>query len=339
MPSTVSFDRFGVGNLRLERRPPEPLGPGMVRVAFAAVSLNHRDLLVVRGNYGPDLPLPLIPCSDGAGIIVEAAPDVADLIPGDRVCTHMVPDWRDGPLCPQMRLGTLGGPTQGVLCEERALPSGAVSRIPDTLSFEEAACLPVAGLAAWNALTSEARIGPGDHVLLPGTGGLATLGLKIAKALGARVAVSSSSAAKLGQVASLGADLTVNYRQPGWVERVREWSGGGVDAVLDIGGAATLRQSVRAARDGGLVALLGVMPSREDGGMPDFAQILMRRIRLHGVFVGSRAELGGLLGFVAEHRIVPVIDRVFDGLGAAREAFAHLVAGRHLGKIVIRIQR
>jgi NADPH:quinone reductase-like Zn-dependent oxidoreductase len=335
MPLAMRLSRFGVGNLRLEQLPPEPLGAGMVRVAFAAVSLNHRDLLVIRGNYGPDLPLPLIPCSDAAGVVVEVGDGAGGPAPGDRVCTHMVPDWLDGPLEPRMRLTTLGGPAQGVLCEERVLPASAVLPIPDAVSFEAAACLPVAGLAAWNALTAEARISPGSHVLLSGTGGVSMMGLGIAKALGARVAMTSSSDQKLTRVAALGADLTVNYRSEGWAERVREWSGGGVDAVLDMGGAETLDQSVRAARDGGLVALLGA--GTAGGRSPDLGQILMRRIRLHGIFVGSRAELGRYVAFVAAHHIAPVIDRVFDGLGSARQAFAHLVTARHLGKIILRL--
>jgi NADPH:quinone reductase-like Zn-dependent oxidoreductase len=339
MPLAMRLSRFGVGNLRPEQLPSEPLGARMVRVAFASVSLNHRDLLAMRGVYGPDLPLPLTPCSDAAGVVVEVGVEVGGdaggIAPGDRVCTHMVPDWLDGPLEPQMRLTTLGGPAQGVLCEERVLPSSAVMPIPDALSFEEAACLPVAGLAAWSALTTEARIGPGNHVLLSGTGGVSMMGFGIAKALGARVAMTSSSDHKLARVAALGVDLTVNYRGEGWAERVREWSDGGVDAVLDIGGAETLDQSVRAARDGGLVALLGV--GAAGGRSPDLAQILMRRIRLQGIFVGSRAELDRYVAFCAAHRIAPVIDRVFDGLGSARQAFAHLINGQHLGKIVIRV--
>ena len=337
MPLAVRLSRFGIGNLQPEQLPPEPLGGRTVRVAFAAVSLNHRDLLVIRGTYGPELPLPLIPCSDGAGIVVEVGDDPSGLVPGDRVCTNMVPDWLDGPLEPQMRQTTLGGPAQGVLCEERVLPIGAVVQIPDALPFEEAACLPVAGLAAWSALTTEARIGPGSHVLLSGTGGISMMGLGIAKALGAHVAMTSSSDQKLARVASLGADLTVNYRNAGWAERVREWSGGGVDVVLDIGGGATLDQSVRSVHDGGLVALLSAAAS--DGPPPDLAQILMRRIRLHGIFVGSRAELERYVAFVAAHRVAPIIDRVFAGLGSARRAFAHLVSGGHIGKIVINVER
>lgn len=336
MPVAICLSRFGVGNLRPEQLPAEPLGAGMVRVAFAAVSLNHRDVLVIRGSYGPDLPLPLIPCSDGAGVVVEIGDDAGGLAPGDRVCTHMVPEWLDGRLEPRMRLTTLGGPARGVLCEERVLPVGAVAPIPDTLSFEQAACLPVAGLAAWSALTTEAQIGPGSHVLLPGTGGVGLMGLGIAKAIGAHVAMTSSSDQKLAQLTALGADLTVNYRNQGWAERVREWSGGGVDAVLDTG-AATLDQSVRAARDGGLVALLGV-PAGAERPL-ELAPIVMRRIRLHGIFVGSRAELGRYVAFVASHRIAPVIDRVFDGLGSARQAFSHFIAGRPVGKVVLRITR
>ena len=162
------------------------------------------------------------------------------------------------------------------------------------------------------------------------------MALGIAKALGARVAVTSSSDQKLARVAAVGADLTVNYRNEGWAERVREWSGGGVDVALDIGGAETLDQSVRATRDSGLVAVLGAASS----GRPlDLAQIVMRRIRLHGIFVASRAELERYVAFVAAHQIAPVIDHIFDGLDSARQAFAHLVAARHLGKIVLRITR
>ena len=335
MPLAVQLARFGIGNLRCEELACEPLGAGTVRVTLDSVSLNHRDLLVVRGGYGPALPLPLIPCSDGAGVIVEAGADCGGLAPGDRVCTHMVPDWRDGPLEPRMRLTTLGGPAQGVLCQERVLPKGAVVPIPDSLSFEHAACLPVAGLAAWSALATQAQIGRDSRVLLSGAGGLGMMGLGIAKAFGAAVAIISASEQKLAQAAALGADLTVNSRNEGWAERVREWSGGGVDVALDTGGAASLDQSVRAVRDGGLVALLGA--GEKGDRSPDLAQILTRRIRLHGIFVGSRAELERYVAFVAAHAVAPVIDRVFDGLGSVRHAFAHLVAGRHLGKIVIRV--
>ena len=335
MTLAMSCHRLGLANLRSEVMAPEALGADQVRVAIKVVSLNHRDVLVMRGAYGPGLSLPLIPCSDAAGVVTEVGPGAAPLVPGDRVCTHMVPDWHAGRLEPQMRLTTLGGPSPGVLCEERVLPRTAVVRIPDSLSFEEAACLPVAGLAAWSALTTEASIGPGARVLLQGTGGLSLLGLQIAKALGAEVAVISSSDAKLARLREIGADFTADSRREDWGELVRRWSEAGVDTVLEVGGGRTFNQSVRATRDGGCIALLGLR--ERDVCAVNLPEILLRRIRVQGIFVGSRAELERYVSFVAANAIKPVIDRVFDGLATARHAFAYLLAGRHLGKIVIRV--
>jgi NADPH:quinone reductase-like Zn-dependent oxidoreductase len=335
MPLVAAIRQFGVARLRTEDQGPEPIGDGLLRVGIKAVSLNHRDVLVTRGTYGAGLTLPLIPCSDGAGVVLERGPGVTGLAPGDRVCAHMVPDWQDGPLEPRMRLTTLGGPAQGVLGEERVLPQAALVPIPPILSFEEAACLPVAGLAAWCALTSHVRVGPGQRVLVLGTGGLSTLGLQIAKTLGAEVAVVSSSDAKLERVSRLGADFTASFRERGWGHLVRRWSDGGVDVVLDIGGEATFDQSVTATRDGGTVALLGILGR---GPRPlGLTDVLMRRIRVQGIFVGSRADLLRYLDFVETHALVPLIDRVFEGVSAARHAFAHLVSGRHVGKVVVRV--
>ena len=335
MPGAMLIHRFGLANLRSEQIPSETLGKGLVRVAIRALSLNHRDVLVMRGTYGPGVTLPLIPSSDGAGVVLEVGPGVTGVEPGDRVCSHMVPDWAEGRLEPRMRLTTLGGPAQGVLCEERVLPGSAVVPIPRALSFEQAACLPVAGLAAWSALTTEASIGPGHRVLLLGTGGVSTLGLQIAKKLGAGVAVVSSSDEKLNRMRALGADFTANYRRDGWGETVRRWSDGGVDAVLEIGGDATFKQSLAATRDGGCIAVLGTLGHGVRSMV--LTDVLMRRIRVQGIFVGSRAEFERYLRFVESHAIEPVIDRVFEGLSAARQAFAYLLTGRHLGKIVVRV--
>lgn len=327
--------RLGVASLRSEERAPEPLTDGSVRVAIKAVSLNHRDVLVLRGTYDHGITLPLIPCSDGAGVVLEVGAGVTDVAPGDRVCAHMVPDWHDGPFESRMRRTTLGGPADGVLAEERVLPATALVRIPATLSFEAAACLPVAGLAAWSALVDEAAVGRGSRVLLMGTGGVSVLALQIAKAVGAEVAVISSSDEKLERMRRLGADFTESSRRARWSETVRRWSGAGVDVVLAIGGDAGFGESVAAARDGGLIAILGAPGQGGDRG--SFADVLMRRIRVQGIFVGSRADLARYVAFVEAHAIEPVIDRVFEGLRSARAAFAHLVGGRHVGKIVIRV--
>jgi NADPH:quinone reductase-like Zn-dependent oxidoreductase len=338
MPQVMAIEKFGLASLRAEQRAPEAIGPGLVRVAIRAVSLNHRDVLIMRGTHGAEpLRAPLIPCSDAAGVVLEVGPEVTDLVPGDRVCTHMVPDWREGRLGPTMRATTLGGPAQGVLCEERVLPHTALVRVPSTLSFEHAACLPVAGLAAWSALTTEASIASGQRVLLLGTGGVSMLGLQIASALGAEVALASSSDDKLDRVRRLGASFTANYRNPGWEEQVRGWSGDGVDAVLVAAGDRAFEQSLAATRDGGFIALLAAPghPVRP----ASLGEVMLRRIRVHGVFVGSRAELARYVDFVEAHAIEPVIDRVFDGLSSAGAAFAHLSSARHVGKIVVRVSR
>jgi NADPH:quinone reductase-like Zn-dependent oxidoreductase len=333
MPLVMTIHQFGLGSLRAEHRVPDPLGEGTVRMAIKAVALNYRDILVMRGTYGPGLTLPLIPCSDAAGIIVEVGTGVTDLHVGDRVCTHMVPDWHAGRLEPHMRLTTLGGPADGVLCEERVLPRQAVLPIPPALAFEEAACLPVAGLTAWSALTTT-QIGSGSRVLLLGTGGVSMMGLDIAKKLGAKVAMISSADEKLARVQALGADFTANYRREPWGEKVWQWSERGVDKVLEVGGDGTFDQSVRATRDGGYIALLGVLAHR---ACPiNLTEVLMRQICVQGIFVGSRATFERYLAFVETHGIRPTIDRVFE-LSAARQAFAYLLTGRHLGKVVVRI--
>jgi NADPH:quinone reductase-like Zn-dependent oxidoreductase len=193
----------------------------------------------------------------------------------------------------------------------------------------------VAGLAAWSALTNAASIGPRSRVLIMGTGGVSVQALQIAKALGAQVAMISSSDDKLTRVRALGADFTESARQPRWGEAVRRWSGAGVDVALDIGGDTTFDQTLTATRDGGVVAILGLLA--HGGGAVNFADVLMRRIRVEGIFVGSRADLVRYLAFVHANALEPVIDRVFGDLLSARKAFAYFTAGRHVGKVVIRV--
>jgi NADPH:quinone reductase-like Zn-dependent oxidoreductase len=335
VPSAIVLNAFGLGNLRQETRPLEPLADGLARVEIRAVSLNYRDLLVTRGVYDPGLKLPLIPLSDAAGVILECGSQVDGLRPGDRVVTHAIPDWQEGPFSSRLTRSLLGGPAQGVLSEQRVLPARALLRIPEGIGFDQAACLPVAGLAAWSALRTEARIDRGSTVLLQGTGGLAMMAFTIAKALGARVAATSSSAEKRARLQELGADFVGDSTAPAWSNAVREWSGGGVDAVLDVGGTASLKEPAGAVRDGGSILALGVMAHRSR--QIDFADLVVRRIRLQGIFLGSRVEFSELLDFVAANRIEPLIDQVYEGLGQARRAIANFVGGGHLGKIVVRV--
>ena len=339
MGLTATIDQYGSGALRVEWRAPEPLAPESVRVQMRALSLNYRDLLVVRGQYGSGVRLPLVPGSDGAGEIVEVGSKVSQFSPGDRVCTHMTPAWHDGPLRAEMRSSTLGGPSDGVFAQERVLPATALVSIPDDLGFSSAACLPVAGLTAWSALREAGLTDPGPHnrrrVLLLGTGGVSVLGLQLALALGHHCAVVSASEAKRSQASALGAELVLDRDDSRWPAAVRRWSNGGVDLVLEVGGDGTFDQSLSATRDNGCIALIGVLA--QQGRPVRLEEVLMRRIKVQGIFVGSRAELESLVAFAARAQLRPYIGRQFEGLEHIKLAFAAVQAGRHFGKCVVNL--
>jgi NADPH:quinone reductase-like Zn-dependent oxidoreductase len=210
-------DSFGIDSLVLAERPKPTPGPGEILLKVNAVSLNYRDLLVVDGTFFPDLQFPFVPTSDAAGQVEQVGPGVTKFKPGDRVTSHFIQDWEHGPFNHTLvtagyLASALGGPLAGVLGEYAVLPERGVVATPSYLSDEEAATLPIAGLTAWQSLWL-GGLHPGQTVLVQGTGGVSIFGLQFAKALGARVIVTSSSDEKLRRAAKLGADVTVNYRQ------------------------------------------------------------------------------------------------------------------------------
>ena len=317
---------------------PEPRpGPGEVLVRLRAASLNYRDLVVVRGGYGPGQKHDLIPLSDGAGEVVEVGPGVTDLRVGDRVVTCFFQDWPAGRATPARLASALGGPRDGVACELRALPAGGVTKFPDHLSFGEAAALPCAALTAWNALFGEGTTLPGDVVVTQGTGGVSMFAAQLAVAAGARLVATSSSDAKLERLRDLGASDVIHYGDvPEWGKRVRALTDGrGADLVVEIGGAGTLAQSMRAVRPGGTIALIGVVT----GGKAELplGAIVTSGMRLAGVTVGHRELQGDMLSFMGQRRLRPVLDRTFP-LAEIRAALAHLEAARHVGKVLIEIR-
>ncbi len=175
-------------------RPAAPLGPHDVRVRIQAVSLNYRDLAILRRAEKQQTP-PAIPCSDGAGIVVAAGPSVTRLKEGDRVAGIFFPDWVDGEFVWAYHNRALGGSIDGMLAEEVVLDERSWVALPPELSFEEGATLPCAGVTAYNALFESARVGPGSTVLVQGTGGVSVFALQLAVAAGARVIATSSSEA------------------------------------------------------------------------------------------------------------------------------------------------
>jgi NADPH:quinone reductase-like Zn-dependent oxidoreductase len=326
---------FGLDRLARCELPETSLGPGQARVAVKAVSLNYRDLLMVQGHYDPRQPLPLVPCSDAVAEVLEVAHDVTRVAVGDRVCPTFAAGWFEGSPDPHVLRRTRGGPLQGTLRTEMVVNADDVVVPPAHFTDVEASTLPCAAVTAWRALVTEGGVGPGDVVLTLGTGGVSLFALQIARMCGARVVITSSSDDKLARAKEMGAEHGVNYtREPSWGKVVRAWRDGvGVDHVLELGGAGTLDQSLRAVRTGGHVSLIGVLAGVKTPLV--LTRVLMHHLRVQGIMVGARSDLEGVCRAYAAHpEMRPVVDRTF-GLSQVPEAFQYLASARHMGKVVV----
>jgi NADPH:quinone reductase-like Zn-dependent oxidoreductase len=330
-------DISGLEGLRLVEKPVPSPGERDVLVRIRAVSLNYRDLLTVKGGYGSRQKLPLIPLSDGAGVVAAVGSGVTQFKPGDKVIGSFFENWIGGRPTKEKLAGALGGSADGVLCEYRVFRQEALIFSPAHLSFAEAATLPCAGLTAWGAVVSAGATKPGDIVLTQGSGGVSLFALQFARMCGARIIATSSSDAKIEKLQNLGADETINYvAVPEWGKRAREMTeGNGVDLVVEVGGLGTLNESIRATRIGGTIALIGVLagPSQAASRLP---LIVMQQQRIQGVTVGPVEDLQAMANAIAAVRMRPVIDRVFP-FEDSRKAFAYMGEGKHFGKIAITI--
>lgn len=328
----------GIGNLAVVELPdPEP-GPGEVLVRVRATTLNYRDLLTVEGGYGSRQRTEnLIPVSDGAGEVVAVGDGVTRFAPGDRVVANFFQEWLSGEPDETKLHSGLGGLIDGMACELRVLPEHGLCHTPAHLTDAEAAALPCAGLTAWSAVVDQGRVKPGDLVLTQGSGGVSVFALQFARLAGAEVISTSSSDAKLERLKSLGADHLINYADtPEWARPARAISGGrGLDMVVEVGGAGTLEQSVKAVRLGGAVMLIGVL----SGANHDFRLplVVTRKIRLEGVTCGSYEQFEAMLRAVDRNGLKPALDDTRFGLDELPAALAHLRAGRHFGKVVVEI--
>lgn len=305
--------------------------PGRVVVRWRAASLNFHDLLVIEGI----LPAAAerVPMSDGAGEIVAVGAGVLDWSVGDRVISLFFPRWHDGMASGVAAATMTGDSIDGCGMDYGEVGPDELTRMPERFSFEQAATLPCAGLTAWRAIAAECRVKPGDSVLVEGTGGMSIFCLQFAKAAGATVYATSSSDEKLQRLKELGADHVLNYRtNPNWGATISTLSGG-IDHVIDSGGASTLEQSMLAARIGGTVILVGVL-----GGIS--AQINLglafaKQLRLQAIGVGNRRMQLDMVRAIEANRIEPVIDKVF-GFDDLPNAFRYLKSGKHFGKVLIR---
>lgn len=332
---------WGTSNLKIAGRPDPQPGPGQVTVRMRAVSLNFRDTIIVaKGGYakGNENSPPVVPFSDGCGIVEAVGAGVTRVAPGDRVSTLFFPNWVAGPPAPEKAAGALGSPGAPGAGRDIALfPESAVSHVPDYLTDEEVATLPCAALTAWRALFVDARLEPGDTVVLQGTGGVSIFGLQFAHAAGLRTIVTSSSDEKLERARALGATHLVNYRTtPNWHSAVREATEGrGADFVMEVGGAGTLIESLKSVRMGGHIAVIGVLT---DASAPPAtlspSVMIGTSAKVQGVSVGSREMYESMCRAMALHQIRPVIDRRVPWTDAA-QAITEMSGGSHFGKIVL----
>jgi len=329
-------DDWGLDHLQLATRPDPTPGPGQVLLKMKAASLNYRDLVVPNRGYGSFTgELPLIPISDGVGEVVEVGAGVTRVKAGDRVCPCFHQGWIAGEPDLQRLTQTLGGPIDGAMAEYMCLSEQGVVKAPAHLSDEEAATLPCAALTAWSALVTYEKLRPGSRVLVQGTGGVALFALQFAKLLGAHVTVISSSDDKLARARELGADAGINYvATPEWSKPARELTGGrGFDHIVELGGEKTLPQSLRAIRPGGTISMIGVLSGSALSA--PLGHVVTRQVRLQGITVGHRDGFEAMMRAIEQHRLRPVIDRVF-AFEQLKEALAYLKSGAHFGKICIR---
>ncbi|ASC73241.1 NAD(P)-dependent alcohol dehydrogenase [Halomicronema hongdechloris C2206] len=338
MKSIALTDAFGSDHLRLIATDLPDFGPDEILVKLQAAALNYVDLLLIKGDLNPDLSFPVMPVSDGAGVVEAVGSQVTEFQPGDRVVTTYIPDWIDGRYTPansQMTTRPGMGRRPGQLAEYKSFRAHELIKRPTFLSAAEAATLPIAALTAWNAL-AYGQAKPGDTVLLHGTGGVSIFALQFAKAAGLRVIITSSSDHKLAKAAALGADHGINYRQtPDWVgEVLAATTGAGVDLVVETVGGQNLNRSLDALRLDGHISVVGFLEGQHSS--LDLVSLNLKRAKLHGLSVGSRQDFADMLRAMAANQIHPVMDKTFP-LEATPEAFRYLESGHHFGKVVIEI--
>ena len=321
-----------LNSLGIEQRPEPEIEPGKVKVRWHALSLNFHDYAIASGMM-PTID-GRIPVSDAAGEIVAVGDGVAGLKCGDKVMSLFFPDWRDGPPNQENNACLRGDSTDGCAVEFSVVDPDSLTPMPQSYSYAEAATLPCAALTAWRGLVEICQIKAGDNVLIEGTGGVSIFALQLAKAFGATVYATSSSAEKMERLQQMGADHVINYREDTtWGETIYKLSGG-VDHVIDVGGAATLEQSLAAVRMDGNVVIIGIL-----GGLEaeiNLAQWMLKQPHIRPVAVGSRAMQMDMVRYIDQGGFKPVIDSTFT-LDQLKGAFEYQLSGKHFGKIVIEV--
>ena len=336
MKTVQLVDNFGINNLKIIDRTQPQITKKQVLVKIEAVSLNYVDLLIVKGSLKPNLSLPYIPVCDGAGIVEQVGEEVTAFKIGNRVATTFIPDWVNGKPKAQTtdyktRQGL--GNISGQLSQYKCFTVNQIISIPSNLTTVEAATLPIAGLTAWNAL-NYGNLKADDTLLLHGTGGVSIFALQFAKARGAKVIITSSSAEKLQKVQQLGADFVINYKKDtNWEATVHQMSlGKGADVIIETVGGKNLDRSIEALKMGGHISVVGLL----DGFQAniDVLALMHQQATIRGLEVGSTEQFAAMNREIEAKDIHPIVDRIFP-VEQIQEAFEYLDRGLHFGKIVI----
>ncbi len=337
MKAMAIQDAYGLENIKpLERPMPEP-GPGQVLLKMKAASLNFRDFLITQNLYGGNFPLPLVPLSDGCGEVAGVGEGVQRVAVGDRVAPLFFQTWISGDPTLEKLIFAMGGPVDGCAQQYMVLSAESVVKVPGHLTDAQVSCLPCAALTAWRSLVVEGNLKAGDTVLLQGTGGVSICALQIAKAMGLEAIITSSSDEKLEHAKALGADHVINYREePEWSKAVRRVTGGrGVDHVVEVGGAKTLKEAMRSIRIGGHISIIGVLSGPQEA--IQFGAMIATNCTLRGFSVGSRDHFEDMVRAFDLHKISPVVDERRFGLEDLPEALHYMGSGGHFGKICVEI--
>lgn len=303
-----------------------------ITVRLHANSLNYHDFAVVSGMWGPTEPR--IPMADGAGVVTAVGEGVTEFAVGDHVVSTFFPTWLSGEPLVEGFATVPGDGVDGYAREMVTASVNAFTHAPKGWSHIESSTLTTAALTAWRALMSDDNLKPGDTVLIQGTGGVSIFALQFAKMSGATVIATSSSDEKLEKLKLLGADHLINYRNTeNWGELAREiTSGRGVDHVVEVGGPATLNQSLLAARVGGHISVIGILTGL--GGEVSLVTALIKQLRMQGLIVGNRTQQQEMIKAIDANKMRPIVDKVFP-LENIVDAFRYQETNKHFGKICL----
>lgn len=311
--------------LELSEQAIPKIGDNDVLIKLHAASLNYRDLIIPKGQYPFPSKFPVVPGSDGSGEVVDVGPKVSQWKKGDKVVTLFNQGHQYGAAHPAMMTTGLGGAQDGTLRQYGVFNENGLVRAPKNLSHVEAATLTCAALTAWNAFYGLKPLKPGETVLVQGTGGVSIFGLQFAKAAGAKVIATTSSKEKEATLKKLGADHVINYKEDAnWGETAKKLTGGiGVDHVVEVGGANTLQQSLRAVKMEGIISIIGFL----SGGEADASilECLKHLCTARGVYVGPKSMMEDMVLAIEANDIHPVVDKEVFSFEKAKEAYEYMV--------------